>query len=125
MNIYPSRFSRLRIEEINSAELFIDKRVRTATDGFQVQSGVFDNLLYALRLRVIGKKRFRTVTVGEEIDRVAYPNGLIIVGVFARNFFELQIIEAHDVDWRGLSAAVTLPGGLPLQDRLVAKACRV
>ena len=114
-NRHLRRFAALRIEQINSAELFVDQRVRPSRQRFQVQPFVVQHLLYRLGFRVIREQAHRTVAVGKEINRVAEPHRMRIVGVFPRDFLQRQVAEFHDIDRRGLPALVALPRSLPLQ----------
>ncbi len=119
------RFAAAGIERENFAELFVDERVGSGRERFEVEALVFDCLLHGFGFCVVGEKRDGTVAIGEKINRVAKPHRFVVIGIFARNFFEFQTIELNDVDRRGLAAFVTLPRGLPFQIRNVRDALRV
>ncbi len=113
LNIHVVRFTGFWIKQINSAELFVDKNIRSSVDRFQIKAIVLQDLFHALAFGVVGEERDRPVAIGKKIDCVAHPDRIVVIGILARHFFQLKVVEPNDVDRRGLPAAIALPGILP------------
>ena len=109
------RFAGFGIEQINPAELFVDKNIRTCVDRFQIEAIVRQYLFHAFAFGVVGEERDRPVAIGKKIDCVAHPDRIVVIGILARHFFQLKVVEPNNVDRRGLPAAIALPGILPSQ----------
>ncbi len=70
-----------------------------------------------LRLRVVREQTHRTVAVGEEVNCVAPPHGIVVVRVLSRNFRHARVFQVGNPDGCGLTAAIALPCRLPLRMR--------
>ena len=79
-------------------------------------------LPHRLRARVVGEERDRPRAVREEVDGVADPHRVPVVGVLARDLRHARVGEGGDPDGLGLAAAVALPRRLPLEERHVRQA---
>ncbi len=75
-----------QVVHVQGAELLIDNAAGSGGRGFEIVALVFQNLLHLLAARVVGEKRDGAVAVGEKVDLVADPHGVIVVGVLARDF---------------------------------------
>jgi len=100
--------------EADAPELLVHDAVGAGGSCLEVEACVLDDLLHGLRSRVIGEERHGTVAIGEEVNGAADPHGVEVVRVVARNGFDVQSGEVGEPDVPGLTAAVTLPGPLPL-----------
>ncbi len=107
------------IEQVNRAELLIDKAAGACLHRFQVEAVVGNSLCDLLCRDVVSEQRDGSVAVGEEVDRVARPDGVGVVGVLSGHLNEVKRFEIHNPDGRGLSAHIALPGWLPFGYGLV------
>src|SRR5215813_7028215 len=53
LNVHFGRLAARRVKDVDSAKLFVDKRVRPSGKRFEVQPLVFDQLFYGLTLGVV------------------------------------------------------------------------
>ena len=86
----------------------------------EVESIAVQSFCHLFRFRVVGEEADGTVAIGEEINRVADPHRMVIVGILARNFDDAGIFEISDPDRGGLSTVIALPGLLPFGMRNVS-----
>ena len=128
--------ARDRVHQKNAAKLLHDQHrpVRPAyvfcgpgLEGLQIQFAVGHHLRDLLALGVIPIERdraavlSRAVAVGEEVDLVADPHRVRVVGVLAGYLFQVEGLEVDDPDGGGLAADVPLPGRLPLGKGLIGE----
>ena len=121
--------ARGRVHQKNATELlnYQSAPVRPANvfcgpglEGLHVEPVVRHHLRDLLGLGVVSIERDRTVVlpcavaVREEVDLVADPYRVGVVGVIAGNFDQVESLEVDDPDGAGLAADVALPGRLPL-----------
>src|SRR5258707_304885 len=102
-------------------ELLIDQGTWTLAQGLQIEAAIVDNLLNLLRLGVVLKQRNRTFPIREEIHRAAEPDRVRVVGVFARDFLQIECFHIDQPNLRSLAAAIVLPSWLPLAHRYVCQ----
>jgi hypothetical protein len=105
--------TRVQVKNFDGAELFDDDCVGAGGGSLEIEAVTVQNLRHLLARRVIGKETDGTVAVRKEIDGIADPHGMVIVGVVARNFHHRGIVEIGYPDRSGLAAVITLPGLLP------------
>ncbi len=109
------------VNEMERAELLVDEAAGTGLEGFEVEALVGLDLGDFFGAGVVAEERDGAVAVGEEVDGVADPDGVGVVGVVARDFDQVESLEIHDPDGRGLSADIALPGRLPSGDGLIGE----
>src|SRR5579859_4365384 len=112
-NVHFGGFGAGGIENVDSAKLLIDESVGPRGKRFEIEALVRNDLLYSFGLRVVSEERHRPVAVGKKIDRVAKPNRILIIRILAGHFFEGKVAQPHDIDRRGLPAAIAFPRSLP------------
>ena len=105
-----ARFRRGEIEQVQRTELFVDDRARTGRGRLQIEAVVFHELDHGARRHVVAEQRGRAGAVGEEIDFVADPERVEIVGVFAGHGRHGRVGQLRDPDGRGFAAPVVLDG---------------
>ena len=114
--------ARFQIEKVERAKLFVNDRARAGRCRLDVESVIRNHFLHFLALRLIGEQRNRAVAVGKEINRVADPQGIKVVGIFAGNLgFNAGIRKLGKPNGLGLAPSVALPGRLPLVDRHIGQ----
>ena len=91
--------------------MFVHDGVRAERCRLQIEAVVGEGLMDGLGLGVVVEEGEGAVAVREEVDAVAGPHGVEVVGIRARNFGDGAVREAGDPDARGLAAAVLLPHG--------------
>ena len=74
------------------------------------------------RGQVVDEERHGSLPVGQEVDLVAEPDRVRVVGVLAGDLLDLEVGHRDDPDGRRLAALVALPGHLPLHGRHVGQA---
>src|SRR5262249_32962445 len=89
MDVSPPRRCGARIKRKNLAELFVDEHIGTGRERFEVEALVFDKLFHGFGFCVVGEKRYAAIAIRKEINGVAEPNRVIVIGILARDFFEL------------------------------------
>src|SRR4030042_27421 len=99
-----------QVIEIEGAELLVDDRPRSGRGRLKVQSVVLERPAHFPCLDVIGEEGYRALPVGEKIDLLPDPHGLIIVGIRAGDFLDPRIGEVGDPDWSGCASPVAFPG---------------
>ena len=110
------RRPRGEVVEVKSAELLVDDRARTGgARRTSKPSGLCDQLAHRGGLRVVGEERERPVAVGEEVHGVADHMGSRSFESSRGILVTCESDEVGDPDGRRLSAAVLLPGRLPLR----------
>ena len=115
-HLHPVRLPGAQIVEAQRSQLVVDDRPRTGAGGLDVEAVlVGDHLAHRGRARVVGEQRHRPRPVGKEVDRVAHPDGVLVVRALARKLGHAGIAEVGDPDRCRLSAPVALPGRLPLE----------
>ncbi len=103
------------VEQAQRTELFIDDGPGPCRGRFNVQAVIGDDLRDVFGVGVVGKERDRAVAVGEEVDGVANPQGIEVVGIVPWNLrLETGVGEVGNPDRARLSAPVPLPRLLPL-----------
>ena len=113
----------LEVQEVERPKLLVDDGVGRGGSGFDVQAIVLHDLLHLLRLDVVSEEGHRAIAVREEINGVADPHGIEVVGIFAGNHgFNAGIRKIRDPDRFGLSATIALPGILPVNVRHIGDA---
>src|ERR1700730_213352 len=101
-------------------ELLKNDSARTGGSRFDIEPVILDHLSYLFGTSVIRKQRYRAIAVGQEIDGIADPHRIKVVGIISRYLsLDTRIREIDDPDGLGLAATVALPGALPLQVRHV------
>src|SRR5438270_5261216 len=103
------RLMRLQIVKFNCAKLFNDNGVRSGGGTLEVEAITVQGFAHLLRFSVVGKQADRTVAVGEEIDRVAYPHRIVVVGILARELLNTGVFKIENADRRSLAAVIALP----------------
>src|SRR5262249_39112258 len=111
------RLAAHRIKQIDAAELLVSENVGASGKRLEVEATTFDELLYGFSLRIVREQRDCTVAVRKKVNGVLEPDGLRVVRVIALDFFNREVAEVHDVNRRGLTAAIALPCDLPLDVR--------
>ena len=81
------------IVDLDRSELFDDDRVRTGGRGFEIKPIAMQRLGNLLRLGVVGEQTHRTVAVGEKVNCVAYPHGIVVVRVLSRKFRHARVLQ--------------------------------
>src|SRR5437667_307254 len=95
-------------------ELFENDSPRTRGGRFDIEPAILNHLSYLFSASVIRKKRYRAIAVGEEVDRVADPHRVGVVGIVSRYFrLDTRIREIDDPDGLGLAAAEPRPPRKP------------
>ncbi len=106
--------ARGRVEEVQGAELLDDDAAGAGRGRLEVQAAVRQGLVDLFRGRVVDEERHGALAVGQEVDLVADPERVRVVGVLARDLLDREVGERHEPDGRRLAALVALPGRLPL-----------
>ena len=106
-------------------ELLVKNRARPCRGRLEIQAAVLDRPRDLLGVGVVIEQRDGPFAVGEEIDAVAHPHRVEIVGILARNRHDTRILQVGDPDLTGLPAAISFPGFLPLEQRHVRDMCSV
>ena len=96
------------IVKVQRAELLVNDGAWTGRGGFQIEAVVRHELLHRARRHVVAEQRGRPAAVGQEIDFVADPHRVEVVGVFARERRDARVGQPRDPDGRGFSPAVIL-----------------
>ena len=111
------------VDEVDGAELLIDDAAGARLEGFEIEAMIGLDLGDGFGGDVVAEEgdgpRPLTAAVGEEVDGVADPDGVGVVGVVAGDFDEVEGLEIDDPDGGGLAAVVLLPCLLPFGDGLV------
>ena len=81
----------MQVVEINGAELLVDDGARPRRGVLDVESLVVDELLHLLRFRVVFEKGDGAIAVREEVDLVANPKRIAVIGVVARDLHDAGI----------------------------------
>ena len=114
--------ARGRVEEVKGAELLDDDPAGAGRGRLEVESVVRQGLVDLLGREVIDEERYGASPVGQEVDLVADPHRVRVVGVVARDLLDLEVGERDDPDRRRLAATVAFPGRLPVHRRHVGQA---
>src|ERR1700730_7263819 len=122
VNVDGLRLTRAGIVDLDRSELFDDDRVRTGGGGFEIETIAMHRLGNLLRLGVVGETTHRTVEVGEKVNWLAYPHGIVVVRVLSRNFRNARVFQVGNPNGGGLTAAIALPCRLPLRMRYISDA---
>src|SRR5262249_47497130 len=102
-------------------ELFVDDGAWTGGGRFEIETTILDGPADLLCVDIVVEQRNRALPVREEVDAVAHPHRIKVVGVVARDGDDARISEIGDPDLAGLAAAIPFPGFLPLEERHVTK----
>src|SRR5260370_31787408 len=121
VNVDGLSLTRAGIVDLDRSELFDDNRVRTGGGGLEIETIAMQRLGNLLRLSVVREQTHWTVAVGEEVNCVAYPHGIVVVRVLSRNFRHARVFQVGNPDGCGLTAAVALPCRLPLRIRHISE----
>src|SRR5439155_418364 len=70
----------------------------------------FDELRDSLCRRIVAKQSYRPVTVREEVDLVADPHWINVVGVRTRNLLGAQVAEVGYPQVARFPASIPFPG---------------
>ena len=114
--------ARGRVEQAEGAELLDDDPAGAGRGRLEVEAVVPQGLLDLLRRQVVDEERHGALPVGQEVDLVAEPDRVRVVGVLAGDLLDLEVGHRDDPDGRRLPALVALPGHLPLHGRHVGQA---
>ena len=68
------------------AELLVNDAAGAGGGRTNVFAGVLDQFVHLLCLRIVAEQRHGAVAVGEEVDLVADPHGIEVVGIGAGIF---------------------------------------
>ena len=77
---------RIQVVELDGAELLDHDGVGTGGGGLEIEAVAVQSFGNLFGLGVVGEEADGAVAVGEEVNRVADPHGVVIVGVVAGNF---------------------------------------
>src|SRR5208337_637822 len=113
------------VVELDGAKLLDHDRVRPGRCRLEVEAVAVQRLGNLPGLSVVGEKAYWTVAVREEIDGVADPHGVVIVGVVTGNLGNTGVLQVGNPNGSGLAAVIPLPGLLPLNMRNVGQASAV
>ena len=122
LNDHAMLFASGEIEQMDGTELLVRNGIGASGSALDVQAVVFEDLANLFGLRVIGEERSAALAIGEEIDGVADPHGIEIIGVFVRNFFDVERRKIDEPNETGVTAVVVLPGALPYADGNIREA---
>jgi hypothetical protein len=87
------RFAGFEVVKVNAAELLVDNGVRSEGCRLEIEATVGNGLMNGLGLDVVGVEGDWAVAVGKEVDVVAGPHGVEVVGVRAGYFGDCGIRE--------------------------------
>src|SRR5208283_206946 len=121
VNGHVSRLMRCQVEELDRAKLLDHDRIRPGRGGFEIEAIAVQSLADLLRPGVVGEEADGSIAVGEEINGVADPHRVVIVGIVAGNFGNARILQVGNPDGRGLAPVIALPRRLPLNVRHVGQ----
>jgi len=107
---HPLAARRLQVVQVQTAELLVGDGAGPGRGALEIEALVLDDLADLAGGGVVGKERERAVPVGEEVDRVAHPHGVVVVGVVARDLLAGEAVEGDDPDVARGTAPVALPG---------------
>src|SRR6266851_49303 len=90
-NVDRARLTGCEIELMQRAELLIDDGAVSSGSRKNVLPIGRQNATDFLAGRVVGKKGDRAFAIGQEVNFIADPQGIEIVGIFARDFLDPRI----------------------------------
>ncbi len=102
------------VVEVDASELLVYDTAGAGTCGLKVEALVLDDLLDLFGFRVVAEEGDGAVAIGEEVNLVADPERVRVVGIVARDLGEIERCQVDDPDRLGLAAVVALPRDLPL-----------
>src|SRR5579883_2946483 len=94
------------IELVNVAGLLEDHGVGAGVEGFHVEIGEVGELGELLRFGVVGPDIGDAIAIGDEVDGVADPGGVHVLGVGPWRGGQVEGLEVDDPDGAVLAAAV-------------------
>ena len=110
------------VEDRDRAKLAVDESVRPGLRRGDVRTPwVVDHFPNFPALDVEVKKRHGTAAIGEEVDVLADPDGVSVIGVLAGDLLHTRVRQIRQPHSGRLAAAVLLPGGLPLIERRIGE----
>src|SRR3984893_17732183 len=120
VNVDGLSLTRAGIVDLDRSELFNDEGVRTGGGGFEIETIARQRLGNLLRPGVVGEQTHRTIAVGEKVNRVAEPPGIVVVRGLSRTFRHARVFKVGNPNGGGLTAAIALPCRLPLRMRHIS-----
>src|SRR5437763_14434182 len=112
---------RLQIVKLKRSKLRNDDGTWSRRSSIEIQAIAVQNFWHLLCRTVIGKQAHRSVAVGEKVDSVSDPHGMMIIRVVPRDFDYAGVVQTVNPDRTGLATAVTFPCLLPLGMRNIRK----
>ena len=96
----------LRIEFVDVARLLEHNHIRAPVHRLHVVVGELRDLRQLLRGRLVRPDVRHSIAIGEEVDRVAHPDGFDVLGIGPGRRYEVVRLEVDDPDRPVLAAAV-------------------
>ncbi len=109
------RFRLSEIVEEELAKLVIDNSALGRAGAADIEAAVSHQLAHLLFRGIVAIERYRAIAIRKEINLIADPHGIEIVGVLSRDFLRIKRPQIDDAEKTGAAATISFPRDVAIE----------